>query len=101
MAETAYYLRRTLSYMSPDQDAFGISYKRYREDKFVIGISFKKMSDTNFTGYNTKSSGSLLVFKLKWTNRPLTTDEDAREVFLHMVSESVLELRESGSVLYD
>ena len=101
MAETAYYLKRTLSYMNPDQDAFSISYKRLREDKFVIGISFEKMNQTNFTGYNTKSSGSLLVFKLKGTNRPLTTDEDVREVFLHMISESVLELRESGSVLYD
>ena len=48
MAETAYYLRRTLHYLNPDQDAFSISYKRYREDKFVIGISFEKMADTNF-----------------------------------------------------
>ena len=100
MAETAYYLRRTLHYLNPDQDAFSISYKRYREDKFVIGISFEKMADTNFTGQNTKMGG-LLVFKLKGSNRALTTDEDVREVFVHMISESVLELRESGSVLYD
>ena len=101
MAETANYLRQTLHYLNPGQDAFSISYNRYREDKFVIGISFENMSDTNFTGYNTKSSGSLLVLKLKGTNRPLTTDEDVREVFLHLISESVLELLESGSVLYD
>ena len=100
MAETAYYLRRTLHYLNPDQDAFSISYKRYREDKFVIGISFEKMADTNFTGQKTKMGG-LLVFKLKGTNRALTTDEDVRELFVHMISESVLELRESGSVLYD
>ena len=30
MAETAYYLRRTLHYLNPDQDAFSISYKRFR-----------------------------------------------------------------------
>ena len=96
----AYYLRRTLHYLNPDQDAFSISYKRYREDKFVIGISFEKMADTNLTGQNTKMGG-LLVFKLKGTNRALTTDEDVRELFVHMISESVLELRESGSVLYD
>ena len=100
MAETAYYLRRTLHYLNPDQDAFSISYKRFREDKFVIGISFEKMADTNFTGQNTKMGG-LLVFKLKGSNRTLTDNEDVREVFVHMISESVLELRESGSVLYD
>ena len=100
MAETAYYLRRTLHYLNPDQDAFSISYKRFREDKFVIGISFEKMADTNFTGQNTKMGG-LLVFKLKGSNRALTDNEDVRELFVHMISESVLELRESGSVLYD
>ena len=100
LAESAYYLRRTLHYLNPDQDAFSISYKRYREDKFVIGISFEKMADTNFTGQNTKMGG-LLVFKLKGSNRALTTDEDVRELFVHMISESVLELRESGSLLYD
>ena len=100
LAESAYYLRRTLHYLNPDQDAFSISYKRYREDKFVIGISFEKMADTNFTGQNTKMGG-LLVFKLKGSNRALTTDEDVRELFVHMISESVLELRDSGSLLYD
>ena len=100
MAETAYYLRRTLHYLNPDQDAFSISYKRFREDKFVIGISFEKMADTNFTGQNTKMGG-LLVFKLKGSNRALTDNEDVRELFVHMISESVLELRESGSILYD
>ena len=100
LAESAYYLRRTLHYLNPDQDAFSISYKRYREDKFVIGISFEKMADTNFTGQNTKMGG-LLVFKLKGSNRALTNNEDVRELFVHMISESVLELRESGSLLYD
>ena len=85
LAESAYYLRRTLHYLNPDQDAFSISYKRYREDKFVIGISFEKMADTNFTGQNTKMGG-LLVFKLKGSNRALTTDEDVRELFVHMIS---------------
>ena len=100
LAESAYYLRRTLHYLNPDQDAFSISYKRYREDKFVIGISFEKMADTNFTGQNTKQGG-LLVFKLKGSNRALTDNEDVRELFVHMISESVLEIRESGSLLYD
>ena len=58
------------------------------------------MQDTNFTGQNTKQGG-LLVSKLKGSSKSFTTDEDVRELFVHMISESVLELRESGSVLYD
>ena len=52
------------------------------------------MADTNLTGQNTKMGGLVLVFKLKGTNRALTTDENVREVFVHMISQSVLELRE-------
>ena len=100
MAETAYYLKRALSYMNPDQAAFSISYKRFREDKFVIGISFEKMNQAHFAGQNAKQGG-LLVFKLKGSSKSFTTDEDVREIFVHMISESVLEIRESGSVLYD
>ena len=100
MAEPAYYLKRALHCLNPDQDAFSISYKRFREDKFVIGVSFEKMPDTNFTSSNAKMGG-LLVFKLKGSNKSFTTDEDVRELFVHMISESVLELRESGSITYD
>ena len=100
LAESAYNLRRTLHHLNPDQDAFSISYKRYRQNKFVIGISFENMADNNFSGQNTKMGG-LLVFKLKGSNIALTTDEDVREVFIHMISESVLELRESGILLYN
>ena len=100
LAESAYYLRRTLHYLNPDQDAFSISYKRYREDKFVIGVSFEKMADTYFFAGQKTKQGGLLVFNLKGSNKSFTTDEDVREVFVHMVSESVLELRESGSLLY-
>ena len=62
MAETAYYLKRALSYLNPDQDAFSISYKRFREDKFVIGVSFERMNQTHFTGQNTKQGGLLVLF---------------------------------------
>ena len=42
LAETFYYLRRAIHYMNPDQDALSFSYKQYRENKFIIGMSFEK-----------------------------------------------------------
>ena len=100
LAETMYFLRRALHFMNPDQDAMSISYKHFREDKFVIGISYEKMADINFTGVNTKM-GSLLVLKLKGTNGALPTEEAVQEIFCHLISETVLEVRESGSIIYD
>ena len=100
LSEAFYFLRRTLHYMNADQNSVNISYRQYRENKFVIGVSFEKMADVNFTGQNTKM-GSLITFKIKGTEGPLAETEQIQEIFVHMVSESVVELRESGSIVYD
>ena len=100
LSETFYFLRRAIHYMNPDQDSLSFSYKQYRESKFVIGMSFEKMADVNFTGYNSKMAG-ITNFKIKGTDGPLDANEEINELFVHLISESVLELRESGSVVYD
>ena len=86
--------------MNPDQDACSITYEQYRSDKFIIGISSENMgSEAHLTGINTKMSG-LTTLKLK-PYRTLTADEAIQEVFTHIISESVLEIRSDGSVVYD
>ena len=100
LSEAFYYLRRTLHYMNGDQNSLNITYKQYREDKFIIGMSFEKMQDTSFTGTNTKM-GSLITFKIKATEGVLAEAEQIQEIFIHMISESVLELTESGAIVYD
>ena len=86
--------------MNADQNSLNISYRQYRENKFVIGVSFEKMADVNFTGTNTKM-GSLITFKIKATEGTLAETEQITEIFTHLVSESVLELTESGAIVYD
>ena len=100
LSEAFYFLRRTIHYHNADQNSLNISYKQYRENKFIIGVSFEKMADVNFTSINTKM-GSLLTFKIKGTQGSLLPAEQIQEIFTHLVSESVLELRESGAVVYD
>ena len=99
-AEAFYFLRRTIHYHNAKQNSLNISYKQYRENKFIIGVSFEKMADVNFTSISTKM-GSLLTFKIKGTQGALAANEQIQEIFTHLISESVLELRESGAVVYD
>ena len=99
LSETFYYLRRAIHYMNPDQDSLSFSYRQYRENKFIIGMSFEKMADVNFTGYNSKMSG-ITNFKIKGAEGALDPNEQITEVFCHLISECVLEIRESGSVVY-
>ena len=100
LSETFYYLRRALHYMYPNQDSLSFGYRQYRENKYIIGMSFEKMPDVNFTGYNSKMSG-VTTFKIKGTEGALAPTEQIEEIFTHLISESVLEIRESGSVVYD
>ena len=58
------------------------------------------MQDVNFTSINT-NMGSLLTFKIKGTQGTLAVNEQIQEIFTHLTSESMLELRESGAIVYD
>ena len=100
LSEAFYFLRRTLHYMNADQNSLNISYKQYRSNKFVMAFSFEKMADVNFTGTNTKM-GSLITFKLKGTEGSLADTEQVQEIFVNLVSESVVELTESGAIVFD
>ena len=86
--------------MNYDQNSLNISYSQYRSNKFAIGVSFEKMDTVNFTGTNTKM-GSLITFKIKATEGTLAETEQIQEIYTHLVSETVLELTESGTIVYD
>ena len=64
LSEAFYFLRRTLHFMNADQNSVNISYRQFRENKFVMAFSFEKMADVNFTGTNTKL-GSLMCIQGK------------------------------------
>ena len=51
------------------------------------------------TGINTKM-GSLMTVKIK-PYKSLSENEIIQEVFVHVISESVLEIRSDSSVVYD
>ena len=65
-----------------------------------MAFSFEKMPDVNFTGINTKM-GSLITFKVKGNEGTLAETEQIQEIFVNLVSESVLELTEGGAIIYD
>ena len=107
LSETFYYLRQAIHYMNPEQESLSFSYRQYRENKFIIGISFEKMhgnEGTSFTGVNTKM-GSLLTFKLKLTEGQTAGRdynlEGIEELFVHLTSDAIVELRSDGAILYD
>ena len=58
LSETFYYLRQAIHYMNPEQESLSFSYRQYRENKFIIGMSFEKMhanEGVSFTGVKHKN----------------------------------------------
>ena len=100
LSEAFYFLRKTENLLNPEQNSLNISYKQYRSNKFIIGISLEKMQSVSFTGTNTKM-GSLITFRLKGTEGAIAEAEQISEIFVHLVSESILEIRSDGSLIYD
>ena len=107
VSETFYYLRQAIHYMNPEQESLSFSYRQYRENKYIIGMSFEKMhgnEGTSFTGINTKM-GSLMTFKLKLTEGQTAGRdynlEGIEELFVHLTSDAIVELRSDGAILYD
>ena len=43
----------------------------------------------------------ITTFKIKGTEGALAPTEQIEEIFVNLVSEGILEIRESGSVVYD
>ena len=86
--------------MNADQNSVNISYRQFRENKFVMAFDFQKMADVSFTGINTRM-GSLITFKVRGNEGTLAETEQIQEVFCNLISESVLEISESGSIVYD
>ena len=99
LAEHMYFLRRMLNYINPDQDACSITYEQYATNKFIIGITFEKMNSEHLTGVNTKM-GSLMTAKIK-PYKPLSENEVIQEIFVHLISENIAEIRSDGTVVYD
>ena len=100
LSEAFYFLRKTVNLLNPEQNSLNISYKQYRSNKFIIGISLEKMQSVSFTGVNSKM-GSLITFRLKGTEGAIAEAEQISEVFCDLVSESILEIRSDGSLIYD
>ena len=61
--------------------------------------SFEKMNEQNLRGINSKM-GSLMTAKLR-PYKTLTENEMIQEIFVHLISENIIEIRSDGVVVYD
>jgi hypothetical protein len=98
ISECFYILRKTLNLPEFHQHSIGITFKDFIDHKFIFTTNFEKVPESSWTGTNTKA-GQLLIVKVKANDSSLT--DIASTMFITLVSEQILEVRDVGCTVYD
>ena len=93
-------LKQTLNLPDEHLHSVGIDFKQYCSNKFIFAMSFEKVPESSWTGTNTKS-GQLLIVKCNAVDQGVMPNDIAHLMYITLVSEQVLEVRDIGCSVYD
>ena len=97
LAETFSLLRQAVGVYDESLRTTSIHEQGYRLNQFVIGVPMQIVVGQPFSSVNTRS-GDLLTVKVNNLNGDV---RQAGRIFVHMVAETIVELRESGVQVLD
>ena len=97
-AQAFYELKKSLGIHGSAFHSISPDFRKYITDHFIIGVDCEKVLEAGFTGLNTKA-GDLLTVKLKGANG--TIANLAAKIFITLNSDQILEIRDSGSSVFD
>jgi hypothetical protein len=92
-------LKQTFNLPDWGLHSVGIDYNQYTSNKFIYGMSFEKMPEASWSGTNTKS-GQILLIKLSSVN-PASVPEIASTMYVTLMSENILEIRDVACSVYE
>ena len=96
LSESFTILKQTLNLPDWGLHSVGIDYRQYLSNKFIFGMSFEKVPESSWTGTSTKSGQILLVKCSTADGSPI-----ADQMYITLVSEQILEIRDVGVSVYD
>ena len=93
--EAFYSLRKALGIQANNLHSIDIDGNSYRNNKFIIGIDTEKLLGLSFTGMNTRNN--LMTVHLKTQ----IGDFKADRMHIILLAEQIVELGDSGCMVYD
>ncbi len=94
-AEAFYSLRKALGIHANNLHSIDIDGNEYRNNKFIVGIDTEKLLGLSFTGMNTRNN--LMTVHLK----SQVDDYKADRMHIILLSEQILELGDTGCMVFD
>ena len=77
-----------------------IDFKQYRDRQFIFAFSFEKVPDSSYTGINTRA-GQQMLLKVKPINSSVADGVMPDQVYITMLSEQILEIKDLGLKVFD
>ena len=93
-------LKQTLNLPDWGLHSVGIDFQQYINDKFIFAMSFEKVPESSWTGVNSKA-GQLLIIKMNAVDQANMYNDIADLMYITLVSEQILEIRDVGVSVYD
>ena len=102
LSQAFYELKKSLGIASSSYHSISPSRTQYLTDHFIAGIDTEKVIEAGFTGLNTKQ-GDLMTIRAKAANSPAqpTNFFAATKIYIVLHTDNILEIRETGSQIFD
>ena len=95
-----FHLRKALSLPMFHQHSMNINFKQYRDRQFIFAFSFEKVPDSSYTGINTRA-GQQMLLRVKPAGATIPATEMPDTMYITMLSEQILEIKDLGLKVFD
>ena len=96
LAEMCETLRKAVGTHNQDIKSISLDRDDYTSDSFLLGIDLEKNLGDPFSAVNTRAGD---VLRLVFNN--IDVDTGLTSCYVHLISSSILEIRETGAFLFD
>ena len=100
MTECFYHLRKALNLPMFHQHSLSINFREYRDRQFIFGFSFEKIQDSSWSGINTRAGQQMLV-RIKPAGATIAGAVMPEQLYITLLSEQILEIKDLGLKVYD
>ena len=90
-----YHLRKALNLPMFHQHSMNINFKQYRGRQLIFAFSFEKVPDSLYSGINTRA-GQQLLLRVKPAGATIPANEMPDTLYITMLSEQILEIKDLG-----
>jgi len=98
-SESLFRLKQSLGIANSSFHAMNLTYAKYTNNTFILGLDLEKICEVGFTGINTKAN-DLISIRTTW---PDVTDSNILPLKLYCVlcADQILEIRDGGCTVFD